>query len=307
MRPLRNVGDHSRIELVIAQSAVRQQGNVTRAQLLALGVIDMWISRRLRSGFLHRVFPGVYAVGRPPTNPVERAAAAVLACGERAALSHGSAMALWGFWKRWDEPFEVSVVGDRRPRGVRTHRVAGLLRRDVGVHMGIRVTCPARTLLDVGPRMRPKSLTRAVNDARRAELLDLAALADVVQRFPLHPGAPLLAPHAATKQNPTRSPFEDDFLPFCQRFGLPTPRVNVVVGGYEVDAYFEAERLIVELDGWDFHKDRRAFEDDRERDATMLALGVVTIRITRERLKRDPQREADRLLRILEMRRANAA
>jgi hypothetical protein len=216
-------------------------------------------------------------------------------------------MTLWGFWKRWDTPFEVSVVGDRRLAGIRIHRPAGLLRRDIRTQLGIVVTSPARMVLDVAPRMRARSLTRVVNDARRSELLTLDALADVVVRFPLHPGAPLLAAHAGSTHRPTRSPFEDDFLPFCRRFGLPTPQINTTMGGHEVDAYFEAERLVVELDGWDFHSDRRAFEDDRERDAAMLALGIATIRITWERLHENPEREAERLLAILEMRRAAAA
>jgi very-short-patch-repair endonuclease len=159
----------------------------------------------------------------------------------------------------------------------------------------------------MAPQVRPKSLTRAVNDWRRAELVTLRALADVVERFPRHPGAPLLACHAAVPHGPTRSGFEDDFLEFCRRFGLPTPKVNTMVAGYLVDAYFEAERLIVELDGWDFHNDRASFEDDRERDAATLALGIATVRITWERLHEEPDKEADRLRRILELRRAAAA
>jgi hypothetical protein len=216
-------------------------------------------------------------------------------------------MTLWGFWSRWDYPLEVIVAGDRRPKGIKTHRAAGLLRRDVRVRHGIRVTSPARTLLDCAPRMKPKPLTRAVNDARRSGLLTLEDLADVVERFPLHPGAPLLGPHAGAEHNPTRSTFEDDFLPFCKRFGLPTPQLNVTVAGYEVDAFFPDEKVIVELDGWEFHSNKGAFEDDRERDAATLAVGCVTIRITHKRLQRQAAREAARLHAILEARRRQAA
>ena len=300
------VGDIPHIEGGIATIASRQHGNVTRVQLLAAGLGSNSIDYRVAHARLHRVHRGVYAVGRPPVTPIERAAAAVLACGPRAALSRGSAMTLWGFWKRWETPFEVSVVGDRRPKGIRTHRAVGLLRRDVTVQLGIAVTSPARTLLDVAPRMPARSLTRAVNDGRRSGLITLEALADVAARFPLHPGAPLLAPHAGATHNATRSGFEDDFLAFCRRFGFPTPEVNVAVAGYEVDAYFEAERLIVELDGYDFHSDRDSFQSDRERDATTLALGIATIRITVERLDGDAEREAARLAAILQARRRQA-
>jgi very-short-patch-repair endonuclease len=301
------VGEKARLEVQIARIAARQHGNVTREQLIRLGMATSSIDRWVKLGRLHRIHRGVYAVGRPPVTPPERAAAAVLACGPRAALSHGSAMTLWGFWKRWETPFDVTVAVDRRPKGIRTHLAAGLLRRDVTVQLGIPVTSPARTLLDVAPRMPTKSLTRAVNDWRRSKLVSLEALADVAARFPLHPGAPLLAPHARVRRGPTRSGFEDDFLEFCRRFRLPTPQVNVTVAGYEVDAYFQAERLIVELDGWGFHSDHDSFKNDRERDATTLALGIATIRITSERLDDAPEREAARLDAILLARRQQAA
>ena len=101
---------------------VSQHGNITRSQLLAAGLDDHAIARRVRAGTLHRVYPGVYAVGRRPRVPLERAAAAVLACAPTGCLSHASAMTLWGFWKRWDTPFEVTVTRDRRPQGITVHR-----------------------------------------------------------------------------------------------------------------------------------------------------------------------------------------
>jgi hypothetical protein len=301
------MGGNSDIDRAIAQIAGRQNGNVTRRQLLEVGLDDDGIRWRLLRGRLFRVHRGVYSVGRPPTTDLEKASAAVLACGDRAALGFGSALTLYGFWKRWDQPFEVVVAGDRRPTGVRTHRMTGLLRRDIAIEQGIAVTSPAATLLHCAPRLRPRSLTRAVNDWRRAELVTLGELADVVNRFPLHPGAPLLRPHADATQNPTRSAFEDDLIPFCKRFGLPEPRLNHRLHGYEADAYFEDAKLIVECDGWDFHNDRQAFEDDRERDAKMLALGIATVRITKRRLTGQPEREAARLHSILEARRRPAA
>ncbi len=250
--------------------------------------------------YLYRVFRGVFSVGRPPTTPLEKASAAVLACGDRAALGFGSALTLHGFWKRWDEPFEVVLAGDRRPQRIKTHRMTGLLRRDIDVVQGLRVTSPSLTLLHCAPQMPPTSLTRAVNDWRRAKLLTRDELADVITRFPLRPGAPLLQEHAQNTHNPTRSHFEDDFLPFCTRYGLPTPRINIMLHGHEVDAYFEEARLIVECDGWDFHNDRQAFEDDRERDATMLLHRIATIRLTKRRLRSDADREAARLHAIIE-------
>jgi hypothetical protein len=213
-------------------------------------------------------------------------------------------MTLWGFWKHWDEPFEVTLAVDRRPAGIRLHRCSTLLTRDVTSHHGIRVTSPARTVLDMAPRLKPRPLTRAINDARLANLLTLDGLAEVADRNPTHAGAPLLRPHLENSQNPTRSSGEDDLQRFCQRYGLPTPLINTIVHGFEVDAYFPNERLIAELDGWPFHRDRSSFESERDRDATMLMHGIATIRITYDRLEQAPDREAARLRTILEKRRA---
>ncbi len=304
LRLLTDVGDKPNIDRQIAHIAVGQHGNVTRPQLLALGVDRGSIDHRVQTGRLFRIHRGVYAVGRPPNKPIERAAAALLACGPRAALSHGSAMTLWGFWKHWDEPFEVTLTTHRRPTDVRIHRSSTLRRRDVTVHHGLSVTSPARTILDMAPRLKPRVLTRLINDARRGNLLSLEDLADVVTRNATHPGAPLLRPHLDNEQNPTRSDGEDDFPGFCQRHGLPTPLMNATVHGFEVDAYFPEEMLIVELDGWPYHRDRASFESDRDRDATMLMHGIPTVRITYDRLDEREEREASRLETILRQRRA---
>jgi very-short-patch-repair endonuclease len=79
------------------------------------------------------------------------------------------------------------------------------------------------------------------------------------------------------------------------------------VSGWEVDALFPDEKVIVELDGWDFHSSRESFESDRERDASTLAAGCVTVRVTWERMHERAAREAARLQTILEQQRGQAA
>jgi hypothetical protein len=268
--------------------------------LLKLGLGEQAIYYKLTHGVLHQEHRGVYSVGRPAKTALQRASAATLACGERAVLSHQSALALWGFLT-WPWLMHVTTSADRRPRGIVVHLSRTLTPADVRTHQEIRVTTLARGLLDCAPAL-PR-LTRTVNDALRSPHTTRAQLAAVVQRCPTHPGAKLLLPFVVSKSGPTRSEFEDRFRPFCRKYNFPEPLINVMLHGYEVDALFPAERVIIELDGWDFHNDRQAFERDRNRDADLVAAGFVVVRITWERLVERPAAEADRLQRILAMRR----
>lgn len=306
------LGDNRRIATVISQAidvaiaavALKQNGNIIRRQLIDLGLTDEAIRHRLRTGRSFRVYPGVYAVGRPAATPLERASAAVLACGTGAGLSHGSGMVLWGFWRHWETPFEVTVVRDRRPKGIRVHRSTTLRRRDMTTQLGIRVTTPARAILDMSPRMNDRSLKRNVNNALHSPWLTEDQLAETLARHPNAAGTKRIAKLIGLEGTPTRSGWEDDFPAFCAAHGLPGPVMGVPLFGYIVDALFVTERVIVELDSWGFHKGKIAFETDRERDADTLAAGFVTVRVTEERLDERPRGEADRLHAILARRRA---
>jgi hypothetical protein len=284
----------------IVAIALRQHGNITVAQLHQLGVNDNAIFHRVRRGSLHRLHRGVFSVGRPARMGPERASAAVLACGSDAALSHQGALVLWGFTRAWPTTFDVTVTrGNPHPRGITVHRSAALTRRDLRVQLEIRATSPARTILDCAAGLDGRARTRTVNDALHTPFLTQAQLADVRHRFPTHPGARLLDEFLDPGQGATRSPFEDDFIAFCVRFGLPRPVTNTFVAGYEADAVFPEHRLIVELDGWEFHRQRDAFESDRDRDADTLRARYATVRITKLRLTRTPAAEAPRLHDIL--------
>jgi hypothetical protein len=295
------------VDAAIAELAVRQYGCVTRDQLLALGLGPAAVTYRARHGRLHRLYPGVFAVGSPPTTMLERACAAVLACGAMAALSHSSSLTLWGFQKRWQLPLHVTAPTRHKRPGLVTHR-GHLTRADIRIQLGIRTTSPARTFLDCAPDLPNKRLIRVINDGRRSGHVHLSALHDVCARFPTHPGrATIEAILLDSPTQPTRSEFEDAFLDFCQAYGLPRPLTNTKIAGHEVDALFEAERLIVELDSWDFHKDRSSFRSDRNRDADTLAARHATLRMTWDRIDETPQHEAARLHRILGQRREDAA
>jgi hypothetical protein len=160
------------------------------------------------------------------------------------------------------------------------------------------MTSPARTILDCAPALTGKQLTRAVNDGRRSPQAHLRPwhLAEMIERFPRHPGAKKLKPLLHLKGGPTRSDWEDAFPAWCAEHELPPPVMGAIVAGHEVDALFPEQKVIVELDSWEFHQDRSSFESDRDRDADTLAAGHLTVRITWGRMTTN---EAARLHEIL--------
>jgi hypothetical protein len=275
---------------VIARLAARQHGMVSWRQLLDAGLSPKDIQYRVRTGRLIRIHRGVYAVGHIPPSPHARAMAAVLACGPDAVLSHRSGGALWNLGPRWSVTHDVTTPTKRRRPGIRTHRSATLTRADVTRHYGIPVTSLARTLLDLADVLPDKALTRAVNEARLLRPSVTTELATLLTRSPGRATARL---RPILEHGPTRSPLEDEFLRFVKRHGLPVPEVNQVVAGHEVDILWRAHKLVVELDGRLHHEHR--FEEDRDRDADLLNAGFPVLRITRRRLRGEPEREADRL------------
>jgi hypothetical protein len=285
----------------VARLASTQGGNVTRAQLTALGMAEGAIEHRVATGWLLRVYHGVYAVGHLPTNPRDRARAALLAAGPRSALSGRSAAALWELYRRWPSPVEMTSPLQRRIRGLKMQRCATLLNRDIKVNAGITVTSPARTLLDIAPFTPSKSLHRFHNELRMRRLLNNELLIDVALRNARHRGANhLLKLAGASKGEAKRSPFEVDWAEFAGRYELPPYVMNEEVAGKTVDVLFTPDRLIVELDGWGTHGTKHAFEEDRERDSSILAAtGIPTMRITYDGLHLRPREQVRRINAIL--------
>ncbi len=220
--------------------------------------------------------------------------AAVLACGADAALSHRSAGALWRILPRWSAVPEVTAGSDRRQRGIRVHRSR---HADATTHYGIRVTTPARTVVDLADVLNPKQLTRALNEAQVQRLITASELTALPTHYPGRRTARLTPERGAT-----RSPLEDRFVRFLKRHRLPLPEFNQQIAGHEVDAVYREQKLVIELDSRQFHTTSRAFEHDRDRDADLLNAGFATLRITDHRIKHHTTKEAQRLKDILRSR-----
>lgn len=286
----------------IAALAERQHGVVSWSQLIALGLGAGAIKHRIAIGRLHRIHRGVFAVGHSRVTPRGHWMAAVLSCGTAALLSHRSAGVLWGvapYSGRW---IDVTAAGSRRRNRGRV-AVHGC-RLDPNDHAdcdGIPVTTVARTLFDLAEVVDARRLERAFENADRMRLLDLAAVDQVVLRNPGRRALrPLLALLPSLRPAPeTRSELERAFLDLCRHAGLPPPLTNATIGGIEVDAFWPDHNLVVELDGYEFHRTRAAFERDRARDAALQAAGHRVVRLTHRRLTVGPAAVATLIRRLL--------
>jgi very-short-patch-repair endonuclease len=163
---------------------------------------------------------------------------------------------------------------------------------------GIPVTSAFRTLLDLAQTWSDERLTRAVRRAHELEDLDLGAAATYLWCRRGRKGVRRLRRVMSAfmpDRGVLRSDVERDLVALCREFGLPMPATNVNVLGYEVDALWEDERLIVEVDTYGTHSSRAAFEQDRRRDAALQRAGYRVVRATDVRL-RDERVEVARTL-----------
>jgi very-short-patch-repair endonuclease len=290
------------VDRAVAALAERQHGVVARRQLGKLGLGAGAIRHRLAAGRLHRVHRGVYAVGHRRITGRGRWMAAVLACGEEALLSHRSAAALWGLAPYAGSSIDVTAPGSRRgPRKKLIVHGGWVRSEERSVHDGIPVTSVARTLLDLAEVVDRRRLERALEESERLGLFDLRAIERVCERNHGRRGLrPLLALLPSLAPAPeTRSELERRFVHLCAEAELPTPVMNAQVAGFEVDALWPEHRLVVELDGYAFHRTRAAFERDRVRDAALVLAGYRVLRITARRFRDDPDSVADTIRRLV--------
>jgi predicted transcriptional regulator of viral defense system len=297
----------------LAELALGQWGVVSLAQLRALGLSQDAVQRRARAGRLRRMHRGVYAIGGATLPREGRWLAAVMASGEGAVLSHVSAAVHWNLL-RYDAPRpEITApVSRHRVPGIRLHRSRCLDAQDTTHHEGIPVTTVHRTLLDIAAEAPEHHLERALAQAERLQLYDHTAIQDAIARANGHRGTGRLIKAIAADPQWTRSELERRMRKLARQHTLPTPMSNHTLDapdhpGLEADFYFPTHRLVVETDGWDTHKTRHAFEDDRAKDAALTAAGYTVLRFTWRQLRDDPHTVADRLKAVLSYSAASAS
>jgi hypothetical protein len=295
---LRVVGRHQ----ALAALAHSQYGVVSIAQLHELGFSKGSVEKAVRAGRLHSLDRCVYAVGHTRLPLEGQCFAAVFASGPGAVLSHHSAAWLHGLARWKPAPFHVTGPVARRPRlPVRIHRARRLEDPDRTLIEAIPATAVPRTLLDMAAVIGFERLEKMVERSEELGLFDLRAVEELLARTVGHHGHGRLR-KAISLYKPssfTRSTLEKRWLELVLAVGLPQPRVNYVEHGFELDCYWPEYRFAVELDVFETHGTRAAFERDRKRQEDLLLLGVQMTRVTGPRLEREPEEVIRRVARLL--------
>ena len=248
---------------------------------------------------------GVYAVGYRADTREARWMAAVLACGPNAALSHFDAAALWNIHDLLGPRVHVLTRWNRRSAGLWVHRARRLHPDDLTVQRGIPVTSVARTLVDLTQYLGRDRLLRVMREAEFKRLLDHDALDAAVGRARGRRNITVLRA-ALVQHRPgqiVRDELEHRFLELIRKAAIPAPETNVKVKtkrrSYTIDCLWPAEGVAVELDGRAAHAAPAAFEQDRERDAALTAIGLRPVRFTWQRVTAEGDEVIADLLDIL--------
>lgn len=225
--------------------------------------------------------------------------AAVLACGKEAMLSHRSAAALWGFGEETPGIIDVSIARHstlRRP-GLRIHDRAGIWTRDITSHLGIPLTSPVKTFLDFTTVAGPKTVERAINEADKLGVIDADSLRKALDD---RSGEPGVRPLREILDEHTFRLSDDElerlFRPLATAAGLPVPLTKVKVDKFEVDFFWPDLGLVVETDGWRYHRTPSAQTRDALRFQRHVASGLTPLRFSHYQVKYQP-RHVEEILR----------
>lgn len=245
----------------------------------------------MRQRRLHPVFRGVYLVGHEVAPALALERGAIAACGQFAVLSHRTAA---GYWAMSEFPLGVVEVtlteGNRRSRrGLIVHRSGELLRREIWIRDGLPITCPERAVLDLGGVVSPLELAEALDEARARKLVREHELHSLIARFPRRRGTRALRELLEAERGPgfSKKEAERRMHALIHEAGLPPPRRNVRVAGYEVDFYWPEHCYVLEVDGYAFHSRPSDFERDRRRDQDLVAAGIRCSRVTWRQIEGD--------------------
>lgn len=274
---------------------------ISQDQLEDLGFGREAIRHRVRTGRLHALWPGVFAVGRPTVPREGRFTAAVLTCGEGACLYGESAAQHLCFRPARGGPIHVAVPYGRNPRrrAIKVHR-RDLQPNEVTLHKGIPTVVPVIALIDLASRLRTNDLERAIGDADKTGLIDPETLRQALDHMPPRPGTGVLKRtldrHTFVL---THTELERRFLSIVRRAGLPLPEGQRRHGAHRIDFFWPQLGLVVETDGLTYHRTAAQQAEDLIRDQAHTAAGLTTLRFSHSQIRFDPEHVEATLARVL--------
>lgn len=291
----------------LAELAARQHGVVSTRQLAELGYSRRLVAKEAERGRLQRLHRGVYAVGYHRPSWHSRCLGAILASAP-AVASHTSAAWLWGLLRIAPNTIHLTASTRRaaKPGFEAQVHYAPLTGGDCAEREDIPVTALPRTLLDLAAILSSNRLERVIERAEELRLFDLDAVEALLVRIKHHPGAARMRKALAIyREDPAfiRSRLEKRFLKRVKAAGLAAPSMNFNVAGFELDAYWEPERFVVELDVYETHGSHAAFERDRLRQEDLKLIGIEMTRVTGPRFDREPDEVMRRVAALLAQRR----
>jgi hypothetical protein len=275
---------------MLMEAGRSSRGIVTAAQAHEIGIDCKQLQRLVATGALIREAWGIY---RPVGVRVGLAERALIATTRVAGVvSHQTAARLWGCRGAGfdDELVHLTVSRGARPRpmpGLVVHTTRRTLEGLATTRGGVAVTRPMRTVLDVS--------SQELDDERLQSVVDYFVVERLVtirslERFLSSKGRgiPGLARlrHLVAEVCVVDSVAEAELLRVLVAAGIETPVTQFVVrdaGGHflgRVDKAWPAAKVALELDGYRYHSDPRAFVHDRERGNRIVVAGWALLRTT---------------------------
>lgn len=295
--------------------AARQHGLVARRQLLARGLAGRTITNAITSGHLFPVFAGVYLVGRPELTPEGALQAALLVAGRDAALGGRSAASVWGFLDH-ENPIDVyregetrnrrarlRVIGERSVRFVRIHEARRLAAEDLTRRKGLAITTPARTLRDLAAILPAKRFHWSFLEADRRGLLDDRDLLRLTGQTRGVRGGGAFRRMVESRHSDIGqawSLLEAIVLILVEDGNIRRPDLNQPTEGVRPDFRWKSEGILVEVDGYEFHRGREAFEKDALRANRLRAEGWTVLRFTWRMVTERPDEVAQMIRKTLD-------
>jgi very-short-patch-repair endonuclease len=298
------------IERSIAAIADAQLGLITTAQLLAVGLSQDAIDRRVASGRLTRIYQGVFAVGRLRLDDRARWKAATLAVGRGdTLLGHLCAGGLWEIWPEPQGQPHVVLPGNGRHRriqqhgdGIVVHRMRRMEASDRSEVGGIPVTSLELTCLHLASLLSRRSFERAVLRAARRPEFRIEEAVALAARSRGRPGVRefrAVVERDLTAELHSLSELETRFVQVLRHHGLPMPEINRDVEALMVDAVWHEAKAIVELDGFAFHRLPRDLRNDNARTRRLVLAGYRVIRFVWDDVVGNPAGVAEAVRRLI--------